>query len=112
DRAGNFIEATADTPVLQIGEHKYGKPILDRAVTSKTVIAEAVKLALISMDSTIRSNLGVGLPVDLAVIRRNAISIARTRIEASDPYFVDLRERWSAALRAAHTNIPLPPYAS
>lgn len=111
-RAGNFIEATLDTPFLQIGEHKYGKPILDRAVTHATPVSEAVKLALISMDSTIRSNLGVGLPVDLAVIRRDALTIKDTRIEGTDPYFSDLRERWSGALRAAHTGIPLPPYGS
>lgn len=109
-RAGNFIEATQDTPFLQIGEHKYGKPILDRAVTHTTPLAEAVKLALISMDSTIRSNLGVGLPVDLAVMARDEIHPRMTRIEATDAYFTDLRARWSAALRAAHADIPLPPY--
>lgn len=109
-RAGNFIEATHDTPFLQIGEHKYGKPILDRAMTHTTPLAEAVKLALISMDSTIRSNLGVGLPVDLAVMARDEIHPRCTRIEATDAYFADLRARWSAALRAAHADIPLPPY--
>jgi putative proteasome-type protease len=109
-RAGNFIEATSDTPFLQIGEHKYGKPILDRAVTHATPLADAVKLALISMDSTIRSNLGVGLPIDLAVIPRDGLVARTTRIEATDAYFSDLRERWSAALRAAHNAIPPAPY--
>ena len=71
--AGNFIEATADTPYLQIGEHKYGKPILDRSVTDETELDDALKLGLISMDSTIRSNLSVGLPIDLLVIRRDAL---------------------------------------
>jgi putative proteasome-type protease len=109
--AGNFIEATIDTPFLQIGEHKYGKPILDRSVTEATELYDALKLGLISMDSTIRSNLGVGLPIDLAVIRRDALSSELTyRIEASEPYFHDLRERWSSALRAAHLAIPRPPY--
>jgi putative proteasome-type protease len=109
--AGNFIEATADTPYLQIGEHKYGKPILDRSVTEKSDLYDALKLGLISMDSTIRSNLGVGLPIDLLVIRRNALKAELTyRIDASEPYFHDLRERWSAALRAAHLAIPPPPY--
>lgn len=110
-RAGNFIEATVDTPYLQIGEHKYGKPILDRAIKNSTDLYNAVKLALISMDSTMRSNLGVGLPLDLIVLRRHADSCeVNRRIEAADPYFHDLAERWSAALRSAHRNIPLPPY--
>jgi putative proteasome-type protease len=111
--AGNFIEATLDTPFLQIGEHKYGKPILDRSVTEATELQDALKLGLISMDSTIRSNLGVGLPIDLAVIRKNALAVELAyRIEATEPYFHDLRERWSSALRAAHLAIPRPPYTS
>ncbi len=111
--AGNFIEATIDTPFLQIGEHKYGKPILDRSVTEATELQDALKLGLISMDSTIRSNLGVGLPIDLAVIRRDALSVELSyRIEATEPYFHDLRERWSSALRAAHLAIPRPPYGA
>lgn len=110
-KAGNFIETTPDTPFLQIGEHKYGKPILDRAVQYGTEIYDAMKLGLISMDSTMRSNLGVGLPVDLVVLRRNAISWeVNRRIEAGEPYFHDLRERWSSALKKAHQNIPRPPY--
>lgn len=110
--AGNFIECGADAPFLQIGEHKYGKPILDRAVTFKTNLYDALKVGLISMDSTMRSNLGVGLPIDMLVLRRDgeAPELNR-RIEAGEPYFHDLRERWSAALRAAHMAIPRPPYA-
>jgi putative proteasome-type protease len=109
--AGNFIEATPDTPYLQIGEHKYGKPILDRSVTEKTELNDALKLGLISMDSTMRSNLSVGLPIDLVVIRRDGLATDVTyRIDASEPYFHDLRERWSSALRAAHLGIPPPPY--
>jgi putative proteasome-type protease len=109
--AGNFIEATEDTPYLQIGEHKYGKPILDRAITFKTNLSDALKIGLISMDSTMRSNIGVGMPIDLWAIRRDALETTlSTRIEQGEPYFHDLRERWSSALRSAHQAIPAPPY--
>lgn len=111
--AGNFVEATADTPFLQIGDHKYGKPILDRAVTMQTPTDEAVKLALISMDSTLRSNLGVGLPLDLLTYRNDSIDDIQTyRITEDDAYFRMLRQRWSAALQAAHRNIPAPDWKS
>jgi putative proteasome-type protease len=110
--AGNFIEATADTPYLQIGEHKYGKPILDRSVTDGTSIADSIKIGLISMDSTMRSNLAVGMPIDLAVIRRDQVKVGLSyRVDASEPYFASLRTSWSEALRAAHQAIPPPPYA-
>ncbi len=109
--AGNFIECTTDTPYLQIGEHKYGKPVLDRAIAFDTDINDALKIGLISMDSTMRSNLGVGLPIDLLVVRRDKCEPEVSyRIEPGEPYFQDLRERWSAALRAAHIAIPRPPY--
>ena len=109
--AGNFIECTTDTPYLQIGEHKYGKPVLDRAMHYDVELYEALKTGLISMDSTMRSNLGVGLPIDVLVVRSDACEADLThRIEAGEPYFHDLRSRWSAALRAAHQNIPRPPY--
>ena len=111
--AGNFIECTTDTPYLQIGEHKYGKPVLDRAISFDTDLYDALKIGLISMDSTMRSNLGVGLPIDILVVRRDSCSAEVSyRIEAGEPYFQDLRERWSAALRAAHISIPRPPYRS
>ncbi len=110
--AGNFIECTTDTPYLQIGEHKYGKPVLDRAVTFETELYDALKIGLISMDSTMRSNLGVGMPIDIMAARRdNWDADLNFRIEPGEPYFHDLRERWSAALRAAHMAIPRPPYA-
>jgi putative proteasome-type protease len=110
--AGNFIECGQDAPFLQIGEHKYGKPILDRAVTYRTDLYEALKIGLISMDSTMRSNLGVGPPIDIALVRRNALKAeVLHRIEPGEPYFHDLCERWSAALRAAHMAIPRPPYS-
>ena len=111
--AGNFIECGQEAPFLQIGEHKYGKPILDRAVHHTTEIYDALKIGLISMDSTMRSNLGVGLPIDIAVICRDSLEAELVhRIEAGEPYFRDLRERWSAALSAAHKAIPRPPYGA
>ena len=111
--AGNFIECTVDTPYLQIGEHKYGKPILDRAARYGIDLYDALKIGLLSMDSTIRSNLGVGLPIDTLVVRRDACDAELLyRIEPGEPYFHDLSERWSAALRAAHIAIPRPPYVT
>ncbi|MBI5012980.1 peptidase [Methylocystis hirsuta] len=110
--AGNSIECTPDTNYLQIGEHKYGKPILDRAVAYDTDIYDALKIGLISMDSTMRSNLSVGMPIDIALLRRDALEIeVATRIGSNDPYFRDLRESWSKALREAHMAIPKPPYS-
>jgi putative proteasome-type protease len=111
--AGNFIEATEDTPFLQIGEHKYGKPILDRAVRYTTDLSDAVKLALVSMDSTLRSNLTVGLPIDLLVYTKDTFRIAvRKRITEDDAYFRNLRELWSSALRDAYRRIPQPEWPS
>lgn len=99
---GNFIEATEDTPFLQIGEHKYGKPILDRVVTPDTTLEEAQKAVLLSMDSTLRSNLSVGMPLDLAVIEEGAFCVGkRRRIEAGDPAFAEMSDAWSTALRDA-----------
>jgi len=111
--AGNFIECTVDTPYLQIGEHKYGKPVLDRAITYDIDLYDALKIGLISVDSTMRSNLSVGLPLDVLIVRRDACRAELNyRIEPGEPYFQDLRDRWSAALRAAHIAIPRPPYAN
>ncbi|RAH97640.1 peptidase [Acuticoccus sediminis] len=110
-RAGNFLESTEDTPFLQIGEHKYGKPIIDRSVTFHTPLEEALKIALISMDSTIRSNLAVGMPLDAMVLPRDALACTvNVRITESDPYFGHVRDSWSNALREAHLSIPNPPY--
>ncbi|KQW22503.1 peptidase [Afipia sp. Root123D2] len=109
--AGNFIECTIDTPYLQIGEHKYGKPVLDRAIHYDVDLYEALKVGLVSMDSTLRSNLGVGLPIDILVVRPDVCDAELNyRIEEGDTYFHDLRTRWSTALRAAHQSIPRPPY--
>ena len=111
--AGNFIECGEDTPYLQIGETKYGKPILDRALTFDTELDEAVKIALISFSSTMRSNLAVGLPIDLVKVRSGeARAELIYRIDERDSYYHDLDERWSQALRAAQASIPRPPYAS
>ena len=111
--AGNFIESTVDTPFFQIGEAKYGKPILDRVARYDTPLDGAVKLALISMDSTLRSNFSVGLPADLLVYRRDSQEVAvRERITEDNPYFRDIRTRWSEALREAYSGLPTPPWMS
>lgn len=103
---GNFIEATEDTPFLQIGEHKYGKPILDRVVTPATTLEDAEKAVLLSMDSTLRSNLSVGMPLDLCIIRKDALQISsKRRIEAGDPAFRAMSEAWSRALRDGFAQI-------
>jgi putative proteasome-type protease len=105
---GNFIEATEDTPFLQIGEHKYGKPLLDRVITPATSLADAQKAVLLSMDSTLRSNLSVGMPLDLCVIERDACRVtSQRRIEAGDEGFRTMSEAWSAALRDGFTQIKL-----
>lgn len=105
---GNFIEATEDTPFLQIGEHKYGKPILDRVVKPTTSLADAKKAVLLSMDSTLRSNLSVGMPLDLAVIERDACKVTeRRRIENGDEQFRAMSEAWSRALRDGFTRIEI-----
>ena len=105
---GNFIEATDDTPFLQIGEHKYGKPILDRVVRPETTLAEGRRAVLVSMDSTLRSNLSVGMPLDLSVIEKDALRVSSTRrIEAGDEGFRAMSEAWSNALREGFTRIEI-----
>ena len=103
---GNFIQATEDTPFLQIGEHKYGKPILDRVVKPSTSLADAQKAVLLSMDSTLRSNLSVGMPLDMCIIEKDALTVGRRRrIEAGDEQFRAMSEAWSKALRDGFTQI-------
>ncbi len=105
---GNFIEATADTPFLQIGEHKYGKPILDRVVRLDISLEDAQKAALLSMDSTLRSNLSVGMPLDLAVIEKDACKVKmQRRIEPQDAAFTRMSNAWSEALRNGYRDIEL-----
>jgi putative proteasome-type protease len=107
--AGNFIEATADTSYFQIGESKYGKPIIDRVVRRSSSLNEASKAALVSMDSTIRSNLSVGLPLDLVLVRRDRCVVARhINIDHDNAYFASIRKRWSEALREVFTHLPEP----
>jgi len=109
--AGNFIECGADTPFLQIGATAYGKPILDRAMTYDSPLDEAVKTGLLSFDSTIRSDLSVGLPFDLVVIPDDRTRpIVRRRIEIDDAYFSDLSRRWSMMLNESRATIPDPPF--
>ncbi len=103
---GNFIEATEDTPYLQIGEHKYGKPILDRVIEADTPLDEARKAVLLSMDSTLRSNLSVGMPLDLVIIEKDALCIAeKRRIEPNDEDFAAMSAAWSQALKDAFVQI-------
>ena len=105
---GNFIEATEDTPFLQIGEHKYGKPILDRVVKRSTSLQDGQKAVLLSMDSTLRSNLSVGMPLDLCLIERDTCTVsARRRIEQGDENFRAMSDAWSRALRDGFTQIKL-----
>ena len=105
--AGNFVEATSDTPYFQIGEHKYGKPILDRVVTINTPLEQVVKAVCVSMDSTLHSNLSVGMPLDLAVLRRDRFAFqVRERIEADDPRFQNISLEWGGRLREAFLAMP------
>lgn len=107
---GNFIECGRDTPYLQIGELKYGKPILESGLAWDTPLAESVKLGLISFSTTMRSNVGVGAPFDLLTLRRDFLSGERRRIEQDDPYFNDLHEQWTRAQAHARRQMPAPPW--
>jgi putative proteasome-type protease len=107
--AGNFIEATHDTPYFQIGESKYGKPIIDRVTRRSMALSEAAKCALISMDSTIRSNLSVGLPLDLVIVRRDEYRVSsHVDIDDDNRYFQMIRNGWGEALREAFSALPNP----
>jgi putative proteasome-type protease len=107
--AGNFIEATPDTTYFQIGESKYGKPIIDRVTRRSMPLSEAAKCALISMDSTIRSNLSVGPPLDLVVVRRDDYRVAsHVDIDVDNRYFQMIRNGWGEALREAFSALPNP----
>ena len=103
---GNFIEATDDTPYFQIGEHKYGKPILDRVAQPTMRLGAAAKLILLSFDSTLRSNLSVGMPIDILIYERDSLDLRREkRIDRENEYFKKLSASWSEALREAFTKI-------
>ncbi|MEB5964057.1 proteasome-type protease [Comamonas testosteroni] len=107
--AGNFIEATGETPYFQIGESKYGKPVLDRVITSETPLDEAAKCALVSMDSTLKSNLSVGLPLDLIVYENNRFATDRiVCLDADNPYLRMLHDSWGERLRHVFDSIDDP----
>lgn len=107
--AGNFIESHDQTTYFQIGESKYGKPILDRVITPQTGLDEAAKCALISMDSTLRSNISVGLPLDLLVYEADSFAVTRfTTIDEKNQYFQMLRSSWGAQLKAVFESIADP----
>ena len=107
--AGNFIEATKETPYFQIGESKYGKPILDRVITPQTAMTEACKCVLVSFDSTMRSNLSVGPPLDLLLYRRDSFSAdLRQRLDEHDPYLQSISRQWNETLRQGVRDLPDP----
>jgi putative proteasome-type protease len=106
---GNFIEAGEETPFFQIGETKYGKPILDRVITPATPIAEAVKCVMVSFDSTMRSNLSVGLPIDLACYDTESLHLGfEHHITNQDPYFSQISRHWGEGLRGLFASLPSP----
>jgi len=107
--AGNFIESHDENPYFQIGESKYGKPIIDRVVTPNTPLDEAAKCALISMDSTLRSNISVGFPLDLLLYDEDALTISRfVTIDEKNQYFQMLRSSWGKELRSVFEGIADP----
>ena len=107
--AGNFIEATPETPYFQIGESKYGKPVLDRVLTPDTPLDEAAKCALVSMDSTLKSNLSVGLPLDMVVYEANSLHTDKVVcIDYDNPYFRMLHDNWGKKLREVFDSIEDP----
>jgi len=107
--AGNFIEATDESPYFQIGEAKYGKPILDRVVTPETTLDEAAKCALVSMDSTLRSNISVGMPLDLLVYEADFLRVSRfVTIDWANEYYRMISTTWGRRLRQVFSEIPNP----
>lgn len=108
---GNFISSSDDTPYFQIGESKYGKPILDRALNYRTDLDKALRCALVSFDSTIRSNLSVGFPLDVLVYKADSLHVpAGFRVLENDPYFEGVRQQWSVGLSQLLDQLPpLPP---
>ncbi|AUG99251.1 proteasome-type protease [Pectobacteriaceae bacterium CE70] len=108
---GNFIESTHDTPYFQIGESKYGKPIIDRVLRVDTPLEQAMCCALISIDSTLRSNLSVGMPLDVMIYRNGSFNIGeQQRITENDPYFASIRKAWSEGLQDTFRQLPPFPH--
>lgn len=104
---GNCISASPETPFMQIGEHKYGKPVLDRIIRQETTLEDAARCALVSLDSTMRSNLSVGPPLDLAIVPDGALDVTRKlRLEQDTAFYVALREAWAKNLEAAFRTLP------
>jgi putative proteasome-type protease len=104
---GNFIEASHDTPFFQIGETKYGRPIILRAYERDMSLEDGVKLLMVSFDSTLKANLSVGLPLDLQVIERNSYTATHEhRVSADDPYFQAISSNWGEALKSAFNSLP------
>jgi putative proteasome-type protease len=104
---GNFIEASEETPYLQTGETKYGKPIIDRVITRSTSLNDAAKCVLVSFDSTMRSNLSVGMPIDLICYERDSRAVRmRRRFDEGDPYFSALGKQWTEGTRQVFSRLP------
>ena len=111
--AGNFIETSQDTPYFQIGEIKYGKPIIDRVVKYNTDMMDAVKCLLISFDSTIRSNVSVAAPIDLLLYRTDSFHAdCHQRIKENDPYYTAVRQGWGAGLKKVFSELPSPEWCN
>lgn len=109
--AGNFIECTSEVPFLQVGETKYGRPILDRRLEYDTSLDEAVKIGLLSFDSMMKSNLGVARPIDIIIVPREpSESLFYRRVGEDDPYFDEITIRWMSLLKDATRDIPNPPW--
>ena len=108
---GNFIEAQPETPFFQTGEAKYGKPIIDRVLTPSTSLADATKCVLLSFDSTMRSNLSVGMPIDLVCYEKDSLVLRRRRrFDQGDAYFTALSREWSEGVRAVFKQLPALPW--
>ena len=106
---GNFIEATTDTPYFQVGEIKYGKPIIDRVINAHTPLTEAAKCVLISFDSTMRSNISVGLPIDLLIYENDSLRVGiQRRIKEHDSYFDMIHSQWGEGLKKVFAELPPP----
>ena len=106
---GNFIESTPETLYFQIGESKYGKPVIDRVIKNDSSLLEATKCLLVSFDSTMRSNISVGLPIDLLIYERDSLKVGyRHHILETDPYFNMIHSRWGEGLRKVFTELPNP----
>ncbi len=107
---GNFIEAGAETPFFQTGEAKYGKPIIDRVIRPATNLSDAMKCVLVSFDSTMRSNLSVGMPIDMVCYERDSLQISiRHRFAPGDAYFTTLSKEWSEGVRTVFRRLPAVP---